>query len=288
MALHGRVQHRAGGLDPGQRIEVEPCHDFGGRARRRDPAARHDHDGSGEPRYFVDRVADEDDGYADLVAQPLDVVDDLGLAGHVERGQRLVHEQQLRLGHERASQRHALALAARKGAGPAVQERLQAEQRHDPLERGIPPLPRREAVPVEQVPAHAEMGEQPPVLEHVADPAALGPQVDPGLRIEEHAVVEHDPPRLGPHEAGYGVGEGGLAGTRGAEQRDDAVGFGAEGRIEREGAAGEARADRQHYPSSRRLRTRARSSEPTSAAKAMTMAITIRRKAPSSPPGTWV
>ena len=177
VALHGRVQHRAGGLDPGERVEVEPRHDFGGRSRRRDPAARHDHDGSGEPRYFVNRVADEDDGYADLVAQSLDVVDDLGLAGHVERGQRLVHEQQLRLGHERAAQRHALALAAREGAGPAVQERLQAEQRHDPLQRGITPLPRRKAVPVEQVAAHAEMGEEPPVLKHVADPAALGPQV---------------------------------------------------------------------------------------------------------------
>ena len=65
-------------------------------------------------------------------------------------------------------------------------------------------------------------------------------------------------------------------------------GFGAEGRVQREFAAGESRLDRQHYPSSRRLTMRARNSEPISAAKAMTMAITMRRKAPSRPPGTWV
>ena len=192
------------------------------------------------------------------------------------------------LGHERAAQRHALALAARKGAGPALQQCLQAEQRHDLLQRGVAPAPWREAEPVEQVAAHGKVREEAAVLKHVADPAALGPEVDPRRPIEEHAVFEHDPPLLGPHETGDRVGKRGLAGARGAEQRDDTVGLRAEGRIERKGAAGEACVNRQHYPSSRRLTTRASSSEPTSAAKAMTMAITIRRKAPSSPPGTCV
>ena len=132
------------------------------------------------------------------------------------------------------------------------------------------------------------MREEAAVLEHVADPAALRLEVYPGLRIEEHAVSERDSPRLGPHEARDGIGERGLARARGAEQRDHAVGLGAEGRIERELASGESRLDRQHHPSSRRLTMRARNSEPISAAKAMTMAITIRRKAPSRPPGTCV
>ena len=263
-------------------------HDLRRGASGGDPAAGHDHDRAREPRHLVDRVADEDDGHADLVAQPLDVVDDLRLAGHVERGQRLVHQEELGLRHERAAERHPLTLAAREGAGPALQQRLQAEQRHDPLERRITPVARREAVPVEQVAAHAEVGEEAAVLKHVADPAAFRLEVDPGLRIEEHTVSECDPPRLGPHEARDGIGQRGLAGARGAEQRDHAVGLCAEGRIQREFAAGESGLDRQHHPSSRRLTTRARNSEPISAAKAMTMAITIRRKAPSRPPGTCV
>ena len=191
-------------------------------------------------------------------------------------------------GHERAPERHALTLAAGEGAGPTLQQRFETQQRHDPVERRIAPVARREAEPVEQVAAHAEVREEAAVLKHVADPAALRLEVDPGFRVEEHPVFERDPPGLRLHEARDRIGQRGLAGARGAEQRDHAIGLRAERGIERELAPSQSRFDRQHYPSNRRLTMRARNSEPISAAKAMTMAITIRRKAPSSPPGTCV
>ncbi len=46
----------------------------------------------------------------------------------VERGERLVHQQDFRLGGERAGERHALAHAAGEFAGIAVLEAVEADQ----------------------------------------------------------------------------------------------------------------------------------------------------------------
>ena len=90
-----------------------------------------DHHGVGEPRDFRDRVADVDDRDVELVAQPFDVVEDLGLARNVERRQRLVHEQDARLCEQGAADRHPLLLPARERPGLAVQQRAQAEELDD-------------------------------------------------------------------------------------------------------------------------------------------------------------
>ena len=76
-------------------------------------------------------MADIDDRDLRLVAQPLDIGQDLGLARVVERGQRLVHQDQLRAGEQRAADRDALLLAARQQAGPAVEQMADAEQVDD-------------------------------------------------------------------------------------------------------------------------------------------------------------
>ena len=80
-----------------------------------------DHRG-GEPRDLGRRMADIEDRDRDLVAQPLEVGQDLGLARLVERGERLVGEDQPRRRQKRAPDRDALLLAARERAGAAVEQ----------------------------------------------------------------------------------------------------------------------------------------------------------------------
>ncbi len=59
-------------------------------------------------------VGDPDDGHAELGAQILHQIDDLGLDRHVERGRRLVGDQKLRIAGKADRDHHALAHAARK------------------------------------------------------------------------------------------------------------------------------------------------------------------------------
>ena len=67
-------------------------------------------------------------GMREFVAQALDVVEDLRLARHVERSQRLVHEQDARLGKQGAADGDTLLLAARQRPGLSPQQRTQAQQ----------------------------------------------------------------------------------------------------------------------------------------------------------------
>jgi hypothetical protein len=57
-------------------------------------------------------VGDEDAGDVDLVVQPPQPAPQLLAHLGVERAERLVEQQHLRLDRQRAGQRHALALAA--------------------------------------------------------------------------------------------------------------------------------------------------------------------------------
>ena len=63
--------------------------------------------------HFRRVVADIDHRHAALVPQPLEIRQDVGFARRVERGQRLVEQQQARPHEQRAADRDALALAAR-------------------------------------------------------------------------------------------------------------------------------------------------------------------------------
>ncbi len=84
-------------------------------------ALRQHHDVAGQPRHLSDRMADIDDRDLRLVAQPLDIGQDLSLAGFIQRSQRLVHQQQFRAGKQRPADRHALLLAAGKLCRPPVE-----------------------------------------------------------------------------------------------------------------------------------------------------------------------
>jgi len=72
------------------------------RFRRRthadDASSSHDDDVAGEAPDFFDCVRNIHDGDAILVAQPLDQADDFELALKIQRGERLVHQQNARRG----------------------------------------------------------------------------------------------------------------------------------------------------------------------------------------------
>ena len=87
------------------------------RARRRlldDLARVHHRDVVGAAGDDAEVVGDEHHRHEALALLRLQQVEDLGLHGHVERGRRLVGEEQLRAAGERDRDHHALAHAARQ------------------------------------------------------------------------------------------------------------------------------------------------------------------------------
>ena len=107
--------------EPAHRPE-EAHHELGGRlvvdlARRADlldPAVVHHRDPVGDLHRLLLVVGDQHRGHALLVVQPAQPRAQLGADGGVERAERLVEQQHLRLDGERAGERHPLALAARE------------------------------------------------------------------------------------------------------------------------------------------------------------------------------
>ena len=86
--------------------------DVARRAGLLDPAVVHDHDQVGERHRLFLAVGDVDEGDAELALEALQLGAHLDAQERVERRQRLVEEQDRRIGDQRAGQRHALLLAA--------------------------------------------------------------------------------------------------------------------------------------------------------------------------------
>ena len=126
--------HRAQPRDRGkQRARV-------GLARRREElrgrrlldrvAVEHHDDAIGDLGDHAHVVRDERDRHPLLVLQHLDQLEDLGLDRDVERGGRLVGDQQLRLARERHRDHHALAHAAGEPVRILVQSRRRGRNAH--------------------------------------------------------------------------------------------------------------------------------------------------------------
>ena len=94
----------------------------------------------------------------------------------VERAERLVEQQHLRLHGERARERHALPLAARQLVGVAVGEAVQVDQLEQLVDAGLDLVLRAlaDAEPEGDVVPHGHVLERGVVLEHEADAALLG------------------------------------------------------------------------------------------------------------------
>ena len=121
----------------------------------------------------------------------------------VERGQRLVEQEHARVAGQRACEADPLPLAARKRLRLGAGELRDAE----PLQQ----VPDAVAPGVADVLLHRHVREQRVVLEHEADAAALGRDVDPRVGVEQHCAVELDPPAVGSGQAGDRAQDGRLA-----------------------------------------------------------------------------
>src|SRR5262249_58968206 len=74
---------------------------------------------------------------------------------------------------------------------------------------------------VEEVRLHVEVREEQGVLEHVADPAQLGWQVDSTRAVEETLAVDHDRTALRRADSRDGIHQAGLARARAPEEAHD-------------------------------------------------------------------
>ena len=192
-----------------------------------DPAALHRH-GAREGLGDLGLVGHHHDGRAELVAETVDQLEHVVAVLVAELAGRLVGEQQLRAGRDGAGERQPLALPARHGRDDLVGLRLEP----DPAEQ-LAVVHRR----TPQRGLHAEPGEADVLpgggvgqqvaggaLEHRADPARADPREVALAHPADLLVTEEDAAGAGLLDASEQRQEGGLAGPRGAQERDPLAG----------------------------------------------------------------
>ena len=193
--------------------------DLGRRRVLQELAAVHDGDAVAEADRLLHVVGDEHDRRRKLALDRLEVVLGLGPHQRVEGAERLVHQQQFRLGRERARDADALLLAAGEFVGTAPRERRRIEL--EEMEQFLDPRGDAAAVPAQQrrhggdVLRHGAMREETVVLDRVADAAAQFVDREPGrvLAVDQHAAGGRlDEPVDHAHQRR-------LAGARGADDR---------------------------------------------------------------------
>src|SRR5690606_5364372 len=233
-------------------------------------------------------MTDIDNGYSRLVAEPLDIGQDLGLARFVKRGQRFVHQEQLRAGEQRTADGHPLLLAPGQAGRPPPKQMSYAQEFNHCLLTGIALRLRREEATIAQIAQHTHMREQSCVLKHKPDAPAVPRHEDFPFRIYQHPAVYNDAAAFGPCQSGNYVDESSLARAGGPEQGGKPPDAGkARFQAERSLPVGNIDVQRHAAPSLWPTRL-AIASERSSAVMEMAMEIRVRRSAPASPPGTCV
>ena len=140
-----------------------------------EPTLVHHRDLVGDLHRLLLIVRDEDRRHVHDVVESREPLAELGADACVERAERLVEEEHLRLGRERAGEAHPLALTARELRGIAVAEALEldeVQQLLDPL-ANLRPRPPPHLEPERDVVAHRHVLERGVVLEDEADAALL-------------------------------------------------------------------------------------------------------------------
>jgi hypothetical protein len=194
-----------------------PVEELQRRAGLLDPALAHDDDLVGHGHGLDLVVGDVDGGGAQALVQ----LADLGTHLHTQLGvqvrQRFVEQEDLRVAHDGAPHRHALALPARELARVALEQLVQVEDARRVLDAaallgvGHPRQREREA----HVLAHGHVRVQRIALEHHRHVAFLGQQV------VDDATVDADHPGADVLQPGEHAQQRGLAAARGADQHGE-------------------------------------------------------------------
>ena len=156
----------------------------------------HDHpDPVGQRGRVAEVVGDDERG------QRQSAEDVLKLAAHdrarvrVERRQRLVEQQDLRIARQGARDGHALALAARQRPGALAREMADAQALQERADVRVARAAEGD------VGAHRHVREQGVLLEDEAHRAALGRQVDLRGGVEPRTLAQRDAPAVGAAQA---------------------------------------------------------------------------------------
>jgi hypothetical protein len=175
-------------------------------------------------------VGDHDGGHAEAALEGADLLAQAGADAGVERGERLVEQEEAGGGGQRAGEGHALLLAAGELDGVFRALLGQADEGEQLGDAGGDLGPAAAAVDeaVGDVVEDAEVGKERVGLEDDAE-VALG-----GRRVADVAAVDLDRALVLGVEAGDGAQERGLAAARGAEEADEL----AAGDVEVDGAQG--------------------------------------------------
>jgi len=166
-------------------------------------------------------VSDDDEGHAEPPLQLHQFELRAFAQLLVERGQRLVEQQNPRAARQRARQRHALLLTAGELIGLALLEAFELDQRHHLGHAGIDLRTRhaRALQPECDVVPHVEMGKQRVVLKHHVDRTLVRQD------LRDVLAVQQDAPLIRRLESGKHPQQRGLAATTGAEQREKLAGL---------------------------------------------------------------
>ena len=279
-------QHRADLVRVEQRGRRRVRQEVLERARPRDPARVDQDQRRRQPRDLGNRVADIQDGDAGAVAEAFHVGQDLRPARGVERGERLVEDQQPRPRQQRAPDRDPRLLAPRQKRGATVEQAADPQHLHHLAARRPGRAGGREAGAVGEVPAHRHVREQPRILEDIADPPRPHGHHHARGAVGQHATIDDDATVIGAQQPRHRVYDRGLARTGASEQRGDPRRR-VEGGVEREARKAVPQRDRQHQrPAMRRATARDSHSATPSATSATAIDNAARRATVSPCPGT--
>jgi hypothetical protein len=156
-------------------------------------------------------VRDENRGQTKLAQERAKLGADPPAGVGVEGGHRLVEEQDLGAPREGSGQSDTLALAAGQLSRLRIRQSCDAE----PFEQ-VAPLAAREG----DVLLDRQVREERVLLKHVADRAALRPEIDLPAAVEPDRAVRRDTSITRPHEPGHGLKHRRLARARGSDERD--------------------------------------------------------------------
>ena len=190
-------------LGEARRIAQTRAGELDAKVEREAALGEHEHP-VGEQQGFVDVVGDEQHGGAVAGTQLLHQRVHTDAGERIERAERLVEEEQLRLAHERSGERGTLRLAAGQGLRPVVLVTGQA----DLAERLATALVGAGPVLAEHhVVEDGRPWQEPWVLEHHRSAlrnghVTLGAAVDPGERAKQGALARPAPAEKGHELAG--------------------------------------------------------------------------------------
>ena len=171
--------HLRAAQEAGDEVVDRQVIDLQRRSALLDHAVLHDHDPIAQRHRLFLIVGDVDGGAAQAHVQALDLGAHVDAQLGVQVGQRLVEQEALRIAHDGAPQRDALALAARQRARLAVEQALDAQDAGGAL-HALVDVRARELAHLQRerhVLAHRHVRVQRVALEHHRDVAVLGRNV---------------------------------------------------------------------------------------------------------------